>query len=151
MNQILRSLKRQLLQINQKKKLRLLSLFIGGLAPNLDKFMKQQKKYNILIIEDCRSQSRNYIQGKQVGNLSAGYDNVSTNPSPSKYAISRSRVLVTNNEEIVSRAKLLRTHAITTRYDSYGNLDYIYDVDDIGHKFDISELDAALCYCQLIK
>ena len=35
----------------------------------------------------------------------------STNPSPSRYAISRSGVLVTNNEELATRAKLLRNHA----------------------------------------
>ena len=40
---------------------------------------------------------------------------------------------------------------ITTAYDSYGNLDYVYDVDDIGHKFDISELDAAYAIAQLKK
>ena len=36
----------------------------------------------------------------------------STNPSNGKYSVSRSGVIVTNNEEIAERAKLLRTHAI---------------------------------------
>ena len=75
----------------------------------------------------------------------------STNPSNSKYAISRSGIIVTNNDEIAARAKLLRTHALTTTYDSYGNLDYVYDVVDIGHKYDLSELDAAYALAQLNK
>ncbi|MEZ4694496.1 MAG: DegT/DnrJ/EryC1/StrS family aminotransferase [Aliarcobacter sp.] len=73
----------------------------------------------------------------------------STNPSNSKYAISRSGIIVTNNEEIANRTKLLRTRTLTTTYDSYGNLDYVYDVVDIGHKYDLSELDAAYALAQL--
>jgi dTDP-4-amino-4,6-dideoxygalactose transaminase len=86
-----------------------------------------------------------------VGNLRADMTIFSTNPSNSKYAISRSGIIVTNNDEIAARAKLLRTHALTTTYDSYGNLDYVYDVVDIGHKYDLSELDAAYALAQLNK
>lgn len=137
---------------NKSKKLRAAIItFIGGLAPNLDKIYEIAKKHNILIIEDCRAALGTTYKGKRVGNLEADMTIFSTNPSPSKYAISRSGVLVTNNEELAKRAKLLRTHAITTAYDNYGNLDYVYDVDDIGHKFDLSELDAAYAIAQLKK
>lgn len=137
---------------NKSKKLRAAIItFIGGLAPNLDKIYDLAKKYNILIIEDCRAALGSTYKGEKVGNLRADMTIFSTNPSPSRYAISRSGVLVTNNEELASRAKLLRTHAITTAYDNYGNLDYVYDVDDIGHKFDLSELDAAYAIAQLKK
>lgn len=137
---------------NKSKKLRAAIItFIGGLAPNLNRIYDLAKKYNILIIEDCRAALGATYEGKKVGNLRADMTIFSTNPSPSRYAISRSGVLVTNNEELASRAKLLRTHAITTAYDNYGNLDYVYDVDDIGHKFDLSELDAAYAIAQLKK
>ena len=142
----------EILVANRSKKLRAAIItFIGGLAPDLDRIYTIAKKHNILIIEDCRAALGSSYKGKKVGNLSADMTIFSTNPSPSKYAISRSGVLVTNNEELASRAKLLRNHAITTTYDSFGNLDYVYDVDDIGHKFDISELDAAYAIAQLKK
>ncbi|QKF59439.1 DegT/DnrJ/EryC1/StrS family aminotransferase [Aliarcobacter lanthieri] len=142
----------EVLLANKSKKLRAAIItFIGGLAPNLDKIYEIAKKYNILIIEDCRAALGSTYKGKKVGNLNADMTIFSTNPSPSKYAISRSGVLITNNEELAKRAKLLRTHAITTTYDNYGNLDYVYDVDDIGHKFDLSELDAAYAIAQLKK
>ncbi len=137
---------------NKSKKLRAAIItFIGGLAPDLDRIYEIAKKHNILIIEDCRAALGTTYKGQKVGNLKADMTIFSTNPSPSKYAISRSGVLVTNNEELAKRAKLLRTHAITTAYDNYGNLDYVYDVDDIGHKFDLSELDAAYAIAQLKK
>jgi len=138
--------------VNQTKKLRAAIItFIGGLAPNLDKIYEIAKKYNILIIEDCRAALGAIYKGKKVGKQNANMTIFSTNPSPAKYAISRSGVLVTNDEELAKKAKLLRTHAITTTYDSYGNLDYIYDVNDIGHKYDLSELDAAYAIAQLKK
>jgi len=138
--------------VNKTKKLRAAIItFIGGLAPNLDKIYEIAKKYNILIIEDCRAALGAIYKGKKVGKQNANMTIFSTNPSPAKYAISRSGVLVTNDEELAKKAKLLRTHAITTTYDSYGNLDYIYDVNDIGHKYDLSELDAAYAIAQLKK
>ncbi|MCT7638377.1 DegT/DnrJ/EryC1/StrS family aminotransferase [Aliarcobacter butzleri] len=137
---------------NDSKKLRgAIITFIGGQAPDLDRIYDIAKKYGIILIEDCRAALGSTYKGQKVGNLRADMTIFSTNPSPSKYAISRSGVIVTNNEEIAKRAKLLRSHAITTTYDSYGNLDYIYDVVDIGHKFDLSELDAAYAVAQLNK
>lgn len=142
----------QALASNNSKKLRgAIITFIGGQAPNLDRIYDIAKKYGIILIEDCRAALGSTYKGQRVGNLRADMTIFSTNPSPSKYAISRSGVIVTNNEEIAKRAKLLRSHAITTTYDSYGNLDYIYDVVDIGHKFDLSELDAAYAVAQLNK
>ena len=137
---------------NDSKKLRgAIITFVGGQTPDLDRIYDIAQKYGIILIEDCRSSLGAYYKGKRVGNLRADMTIFSTNPSNSKYAISRSGVIVTNNEEIANRAKLLRTHALTTTYDSYGNLDYVYDVVDIGHKYDLSELDAAYALAQLNK
>ena len=140
------------LAANDSKKLRgAIITFVAGQAPDLDRIYDIAKKYGIILIEDCRSSLGATYNGKKVGNLRADMTIFSTNPSNSKYAISRSGIIVTNNEDIAARAKLLRTHALTTTYDSYGNLDYVYDVVDIGHKYDLSELDAAYALAQLNK
>jgi dTDP-4-amino-4,6-dideoxygalactose transaminase len=137
---------------NDSKKLRgAIITFVAGQNPDLDRIYDIAQKYGIILIEDCRSSLGAYYKGKRVGNLRADMTIFSTNPSNSKYAISRSGIIVTNNEDIAARAKLLRTHALTTTYDSYGNLDYVYDVVDIGHKYDLSELDAAYALAQLNK
>lgn len=137
---------------NDSKKLRgAIITFVGGQTPDLDRIYDIAKKYGIILIEDCRSSLGATYNGKRVGNIRADMTIFSTNPSNSKYAISRSGIIVTNNDEIAARAKLLRTHALTTTYDSYGNLDYVYDVVDIGHKYDLSELDAAYALAQLNK
>ncbi|WP_121626290.1 DegT/DnrJ/EryC1/StrS family aminotransferase [Poseidonibacter antarcticus] len=137
---------------NESKKLRgAIITFVAGQTPDLDRIYDIAQKYGIILIEDCRSALGVTYKGKRVGNLRADMTIFSTNPSNSKYAISRSGIIITNNEAIANRAKLLRTHALTTTYDSYGNLDYVYDVVDIGHKYDLSELDAAYALAQLNK
>ncbi len=142
----------KVLEENKSKKLRgAIITFVGGQTPDLDRLYDIVEKYGIILIEDCRSSLGATYHGKMVGNLRADMTIFSTNPSNSKYAISRSGIIVTNNDDIAARAKLLRTHALTTTYDNYGNLDYVYDVVDIGHKYDLSELDAAYALAQLNK
>ena len=140
------------LEENKTKKLRgAIITFVAGQTPDLDRIYDIAEKYGIILIEDATSALGVTYNDETVGSLRADMTIFSTNPSNSKYAISRSGVITTNNEEIANRAKLLRTHAVTTTYDEYGNLDYIYDVVDIGHKYDISELDAAFSLAQLKK
>lgn len=140
------------LEANSSKKLRgAIISFIAGQTPDLDRLYDICQKYGIILIEDATTALGVTYKDETVGSLRADMTVFSTNPSNSKQAVSRAGVIVTNNEEIASRAKLLRTHAITTTYDDYGNLDYIYDVVDIGHKYDMSELDAAFSLVQLQK
>ena len=140
------------LEENKTKKLRgAIVTFVAGQTPDLDRLYDIAEKYGIILIEDATSALGVSYNDETVGSLRADMTIFSTNPSNGKYSVSRAGVIVTNNDEIAERAKLLRTHAITTTYDDFGNLDYIYDVVDIGHKYDMSELDAAFSLAQLKK
>mgnify|MGYP003571693829 CR=1 FL=1 len=140
------------LEENSSKKLRgAIISFIAGQTPNLNRLYDICEKYGIILIEDATTALGVTYKDDTVGALRADMTIFSTNPSNGRTDISNSGVIVTNNEEIATRARLLRTHAVTTTYDDYGNLDYIYDVIDIGHKYDMSELDAAFSLAQLQK
>lgn len=140
------------LEENNSKKLRgAIISFVAGQTPDLDRLYDICEKYGIILIEDATTALGVTYKDDTVGSLRADMTIFSTNPSNGRTDISNSGVIVTNNEEIATRAKLLRTHAVTTTYDDYGNLDYIYDVVDIGHKYDMSELDAAFSLAQLQK
>lgn len=140
------------LESNSSKKLRgAIISFVAGQTPDLERLYSICKKYGIILIEDCTSALGVTYNDETVGSLNADMTIFSTNPSNGRTDVSNSGVIVTNNEELATRAKLLRTHAVTTTYDEYGNLDYIYDVIDIGHKYDLSELDAAFSSAQLKK
>ena len=142
----------KVLEENKSKKLRgAIISFVAGQTPDLDRLYAICKKYNIILIEDATCALGVTYKNETIGSLKADMTIFSTNPSNGKHAVSRCGILVTNNEEIAARARLLRTHALTTTYDDYGNLDYIYDIVDIGHKYDMSELDAAFSLAQLQK
>lgn len=140
------------LQDNKSKKLRgAIISFTAGQTPDLDKLYDIMEKYGVLLIEDATCALGVTYKDETVGSLRADMTIFSTNPSNGKSSTSLGGAIVTNNEELANRAKLLRSHAITTTYDDFGNLDYIYDVVDIGHKYDMSELDAAFSLAQLRK
>jgi dTDP-4-amino-4,6-dideoxygalactose transaminase len=140
------------LESNNSKKLRALMVtFVAGGIPDLDKIYEIAKKYGLLVIEDATSALGALYKDKMVGSLQADMTIFSTNYSNSKIAISRGGFIVTNNEDLANRAKLLRTHAINSSFDEFGNLDYIYDVVDIGYKYDMTELEAAFNLAQFYK
>jgi dTDP-4-amino-4,6-dideoxygalactose transaminase len=140
------------LKENKTKKLRgAIITFVAGQTPDLSRLYAIAKAYDILLIEDATAALGVTYNDETVGSLDADMTIFSTNPSNARTAVSRGGVIITNNEEIANKARLLRTHAITTTYDEHGNLDYIYDVVDIGHKYDMSELDAAFSLAQLKK
>jgi dTDP-4-amino-4,6-dideoxygalactose transaminase len=57
-------------------------------------------------------------------------------------------MLVSDDEDIIERARLLRHHAMDIEDDALG---YIYNVTDIGSHYTISPLDAAVILVQLEK
>lgn len=140
------------LEENNSKKLRaLIVTFVAGEVPDLNRIYSIAKKYDILVIEDATSALGAMYEENMVGSLDADMTIFSTNYSNSKTAISRGGFIVTNSDELASQAKLLRTHAINSSFDEYGNLDYIYDVVDIGYKYDMTELEAAFNLAQFYK
>jgi len=140
------------LEENNSKKLRALMVtFVGGEVPDLNRIYAIAKKYDIIVIEDATSALGAMYEEQMVGSLEADMTIFSTNYSNSKTAISRGGFIVTNDEQLAIQAKLLRTHAINSSFDEFGNLDYIYDVVDIGYKYDMTELEAAFNLAQFYK
>ena len=142
----------QYLEENNSKKLRAIMVtFVAGEVPDLNRIYQIAKKYDILVIEDATSALGAMYEDKMVGSLEADMTIFSTNYSNSKTAISRGGFIVTSNDKLATHAKLLRTHAINSTFDEYGNLDYIYDVVNIGYKYDMTELEAAFNLAQFYK
>jgi dTDP-4-amino-4,6-dideoxygalactose transaminase len=140
------------LENNNSKKLRAVIItFVAGDIPDLQKLYELKEKYNIIVIEDALNTLGAMCNDNLVGNLNADMTVFSMNSSNGKANVSNGGFLVTSNDDLAKRARLLRTHAINTTFDSFGNLDYTYDVIDIGHKYDMSELEAAFNIAQFYK
>ena len=136
------------LEDNVSKKLKAVIVsHVAGQTMNLERLYNIAKIYNVKIIEDaCDALGATY-NGEKIG--VTGADITCFNFSPHlKKNVCNGGMLVTDNEEIMERAKLLRDHALVV--DESG-LEYIYDVVDIGNKYTMSPLDAAFISVQLEK
>ncbi len=144
-------LKEALVKHMHKKLKAVIVTHIGGQSADLDEIYKIAKENNIMVIEDASTALGATYNGKMIGSMGSDVVTFGFN-SKMKNSIGNAGVIVTNNEAIYERAKLIRHHAIEAKeWDKHGNLGYVYDVVDIGIKYDTSELDAAYAIAQLQK
>lgn len=141
-----------LLSRNKSKKLKAIIVsHIAGQPTDLERLYKIGKAYNIKIVEDASQMLGGTYNDKNIGSAGGDMTVFSFSPHLSN-SISNGGMLTTNNQDLAERSRLLRNHAIVTNgYDRHGNLDYVYDVVDIGCKYDISELNAAFSIAQFSK
>lgn len=142
-----------LLSRNRSKKLKAIIInHLAGQVSDLERLYKITKMYGIKVIEDASQSMGGTYKNKKIGATGSDLTIFSFNPYQLSHSISNAGVLVTNNQDLADRARLLRNHAIVANgYDRHGNLDYVYDVVDIGCKYDLSELNAAFALSQFEK
>lgn len=128
------------LEENKSKKLKAVIItHLGGVSVDLERVYAMAKTYDVKVVEDASDALGATYKGEKIG--ATGADIVCFNFSPHlKQNICNGGMLVTNNAEIIGRARLLTNHAISRDEDA---LEYIYDVVDIGNDYSMSELNAA--------
>jgi dTDP-4-amino-4,6-dideoxygalactose transaminase len=128
------------LEENKSKKLKaVIVTHIAGCAVDLDRLYNIAKIYDVKIVEDAGDALGATYKDQKIGSM--GGDITCFDFSPHlKKKICNGGVLVTNNEEIYKRAKLLHNHALVQDENS---LEYIYDVTSIGNDYSLSQLNAA--------
>lgn len=140
----------RVLRMHQHKKLK--GAFISHMAgqpADLDAFYEVANEYKIKILDDASHALGATYKGKTIGNTGSYISCFRFTPQM-RHALADGGILTTNDEEIATRAKLLKNHAIVSDgWDDFGNLGYVYDVVDKGVKYDISELSAAYNIGQL--
>ncbi|EQB35483.1 aminotransferase DegT [Sulfurimonas hongkongensis] len=136
------------LEDNQSKKLKaVIVTHIAGVSVDLDRLYSIAKIYNVKIVEDASEALGALYRGKKIG--STGGHITCFNFSPHlKKNVCNGGMLVSDDDEIIERAKLLSNHAIVRDEDA---LEYIYDVVDIGNDYSMGELNAAYLRAQLVK
>ncbi len=137
-----------ILSDNQSKKLKAVIVsHVAGHPIDLERLYNIAKIYNVRIVEDASEVLGGSYKGKRIGATGADITTFSFNPHL-KGNVCNGGMMVTDDEDLLERAQLLRNHAMVTPDE---NLAYIYDVVDIGSKYDMSELDAAYVLGQLSK
>jgi dTDP-4-amino-4,6-dideoxygalactose transaminase len=134
------------LEDNKSKKLKaVIVTHIGGNCVDLERLYSIAKIYDVKIVEDASDALGATYNGSKIG--STGADIVCFDfSSHLKKNVCNGGMLVTDNEDIIQRAKLLHNHGIVKDDDE---LEYIYEVIDIGHDYSMSELNAAYIRAQV--
>jgi len=150
-NMDMNELKKVLEKSNHKKLKAIFISHVAGQVANLDKIYEFANIYDVKVVEDASQALGANYKGKKLG--TTGSDIVVFRFSPQmKNAIASGGIMCTNDKSLMERAMLLRNHAIVSDgWDRYGNLGYVYDVVDIGLKYDLNELNAAYAIAQLSK
>ena len=134
------------LKKNQSKKLK--AIVVNHMAGNildLEKVYALAKEYKVKVIEDASNAMGAKYQGNYIGNTGADITVFSFAPHLCNSLVNAG-MLVTNDSKIHERAELLAFHGMKGKIcDEFGNVNYIYDVVDIGWKYDLGQLEAAYC------
>ncbi|MBP1680750.1 MAG: 3-amino-5-hydroxybenzoic acid synthase family protein [Proteobacteria bacterium] len=124
---------------------------IAGQPADMARIYELAKLYDIKIVEDATAALGATYNGKKIGSLEADITVFRFNPQANN-SVSSAGIMTTKDPELSARARLLRNHALVGEgWDKFGNLGYVYDVVDIGLKYDLNELNAAFAIGQLEK
>ncbi|AGZ81917.1 DegT/DnrJ/EryC1/StrS family aminotransferase [Campylobacter fetus] len=124
---------------------------VAGQSADMDTIYALAKENGIKIIDDASRAMGATYKGKLIGNLDSYMSCFQINPQV-QHAIASTGIILTNDDEMAKRARLIRNHAIVNdSFDKDGNLGYVYDVVDIGQKYDLNSLCAAFSIAQFEK
>ena len=122
----------------------------AGYPANMDKIIGIAKKYNLLVIEDAAHAPASFYNGKHLGTF--GISGAFSFFANKNMTTAEGGMLVTDSDEVAEKAKLLRSHGMTTlSYDRYKGHASSYDVVALGYNYRMDEIRAAIGLVQLRK
>ncbi|CAA6801676.1 MAG: UDP-4-amino-4-deoxy-L-arabinose--oxoglutarate aminotransferase (EC [uncultured Sulfurovum sp.] len=137
------------LKKNKSKKLKAIVLnHMAGNIVDLEAVYEMAKEYNVKVIEDASNALGAKYKGNYIGNTGADITVFSFAPHLCNSTVNGG-ILICKEASVDERAKLLSFHGMKNRQcDTFGTVNYIYDVVDIGWKYDLSQLEAAYCLAE---
>lgn len=125
-------------------------MHFGGFACDMDCIMAIAAKHNLKVIEDACHGPLSEYRGKKLGTIGdAGCFSFYSNKNIST---GEGGMLVTNSQEMYERAKLIRSHGMTSlSYERSKGHTTSYDVVELGFNYRMDDLRAAIGIVQLDK
>lgn len=133
-----------------KKTKAIVVMHYGGFACDMDRIMAIAKKHELKVIEDACHGPMSEYKGKKLGTIGdVGCFSFFSNKNIST---GEGGMLVTNNFEYFERAKLLRSHGMTSlSYERAKGHSTSYDVVDLGYNYRMDDIRASIGIVQLSK
>lgn len=122
----------------------------GGFACEMDSIMDIAQRHNLRVIEDACHGPLSEYKGKKLGTIGdVGCFSFFSNKNIST---GEGGMLVTNNSRMFERAKLLRSHGMTSMsYERAKGHSTTYDVVELGYNYRMDDIRAAIGLAQLDK
>ena len=123
----------------------------GGRACDMDKIMSIAKKHNLYVIEDCAHSAGGKYKDKMLGSI--GDFGSFSFQAVKNMATGDGGMLVTNNHKWYDRLQKLRWVGITkdTFSRDTGKYSWFYDVVELGYKYHMNDITAAIGLAQFEK
>lgn len=122
----------------------------GGFSCDMDAIMTIANKYNVKVIEDACHGPLSEFNGKKLGTI--GDIGCFSFFSNKNISIGEGGMIVTNNVEYFNRAKLLRSHGMTSlSYERAKGHSTSYDVVELGYNYRMDDIRASIGIVQLDK
>jgi dTDP-4-amino-4,6-dideoxygalactose transaminase len=136
-------------KITQKTKA-IVPVHYSGQACDLDKIYSIADKYGLFISEDAAHALCTEYKGRLIGSSLKGTAAFSFYATKN-LCTGEGGMLATDNKDIADRARVLVTHGMSknawNRYSKFGS--WKYDIEEVGYKYNMSDLQAALGLVQL--
>lgn len=123
---------------------------MAGFPAKMDEIMAIAKRHDLKVIEDACHGPLSEYKGKKLGTIG----DVATYSFFSNKNISTGEggMLVTNNEDYAAKARLLRSHGMTTMsYQRAKGHATSYDINELGYNFRMDDIRASIGCVQMRK
>ena len=135
--------------INDRTKAIML-MHYGGYACDMDAILALARKYHLSIIEDAAHAVGSELEGRQLGCWGdVGCYSFFSNKN---MTTGEGGMIVTNDDELAVRIRLMRSHGMTTlTWDRHRGHAWDYDVVELGYNYRLDEIRSAIGLVQLAK
>ena len=128
----------------------IIAMHYGGFANDMDEIVSLAEKHGIEVIEDACHAPLSEYRGKKLGTI--GEIGCFSFFSNKNISTGEGGMLVTSNSDLYERAKLLRSHGMTSlSYERSKGHNAGYDVHGIGYNYRLDDIRASIGLVQLSK
>lgn len=123
---------------------------MAGFPAKMDEIMAVAHRHNLKVIEDACHGPLSEYKGRKLGTIGdvASFSFFSNK----NISTGEGGMLITNNEEFARRARLLRSHGMTTMsYQRAGGHATSYDIVELGYNFRLDDIRASIAVEQMKK
>jgi len=128
----------------------IIPMHYAGFPCDMKKIMELANKYNLFVIEDACHGPLSVYQGKKLGTI--GHVGCFSFFSNKNVSTGEGGMLITDNEEIYNKVKLMRSHGMTVMsYQRASGHATSYDIVDLGYNYRMDDIRASIGIVQLDK